>query len=279
MPALLLASLVVISVSGQVTPIERFRGGDRLGRIRVISEVVQGKVAATDAQIQEVLEAGMGDADPSVRRTAVGTVASILQLSAMPGVPEAQAWGPRLKPVAQALLGRLEEAAKDPEFGVRMEAWRGIVGPYAISGRKDPLPLPIVEKLAALYDADPHPSLRAFAVQSLRTSQQSADPAVSKIVLRILLAALRETDPYVVQAAGWNAFESKAPEALPLLIAQLKNPSPVGRMGAAVGIQGYAALAVEYLPQMEEAFAKEPPGPTRSTLEATIERVRKGRLP
>jgi HEAT repeat protein len=247
--------------------------------MRVISEVVQGKVAAADAEIQEILEAGMRDADPSVRRTAVGTVASILQLAAMPDVPEAQAWGPRLRPVAEALLERLEEAARDPEFGVRMEAWRGLVGPAAIAARKDPLPLPIVEKLAALYDSDQHPSLRAFAVQSLRTSQQSPDPAVRKIALRILLTALSESDPYVVQAAGWNAFESKAPEALPLLIAQLKNPSHIARMGAAVGIQGYAALALDYLPQMEAALEKEPPGPTRSTLEAAIKRVREGRVP
>ena len=278
MPSLLVALLIVVG-STQVTPIENFRRGDRLGRMRVISEVVQGKVAATDAEIQEVLEAGMGDADPSVRRTAVGTVASILQLAAMPGVPEAQAWGPRLRPVAEALLVRLEEAARDPEVGVRLEAWRGLIGPAAIAARKDPLPLPLVEKLAALYDADPHPRLRAFAVQSVRTSQQSPDPAVTRIVLRILLAALRESDPYVIQAAGWNAFESKAPEALPLLIAQLKHPSHIARMGAAVGLQGYAALAIDYLPQMEEALAKEPPGPTRSTLEATIKRVREGRLP
>jgi hypothetical protein len=273
-------ALLIVTVGlAQLTPIESFRRGDRLGRMRVISEVVQGKVAATDAEIQEILDAGMRDADPTVRRTAVGTVASILQLAAMPGVPDAQAWGPRLKPVADALLGRLEEAARDSEFGVRMEAWRGLVGPAAVAARKDPLPLPVVEKLAALYDADPHHSLRAFAVQSLRTSQQSQDPAVRAITLRILLSALRESDPYVVQAAGWSAFEAKTPEALPLLIAQLKNPSHIARMGAAVGIQGYAALAVEYLPQMEEALGKEPPGPTRSTLEAAIKLVREGRVP
>ena len=64
-----------------------------------------------------------------------------------------------------------------------------------------------------------------------------------------------------------------------LLVQQLKNPSHVGRMGAAVGLQGYGAAAAMYLPQMEEALAKEPEGPTRKTLEATIKRVREDRSP
>ena len=99
------------------------------------------------------------------------------------------------------------------------------------------------------------------------------------LLLAVAQDPLRDSDPYVVQAAGWNAFEAKAPDALPLLIAQLKNPSHIARMGAAVGLQGYAGLARQYLPQMEQALANEPVGPTRSTLEATIKIVKEGRLP
>lgn len=271
--------LLMAVAQDPISPLARMQQEDRLGRMRVINEVVQGKVAATDAEIRQVLEAGMLDADPSVRRTAVGTVASILQLAAMPSVPAAQSWGPRLEPVAEALFSRLEESAKDPAADIRMHAWRGLVGPAVIAARKDPLPLPTVERLAGLFDDDPHPSLRAFALSSLRTSWQSRDPSVKKIILRLLLSALRDSDPYVVQAAGWNAFEAKAPDALPLLIAQLKNPSHIARMGAAVGLQGYAGLAREYLPQMEQALANEPVGPARSTLEAAIRLVKEGRLP
>ena len=50
-------------------------------------------------------------------------------------------------------------------------------------------------------------------------------------------------------------------------------------MGVAAGIQGYAAVAAPYLPQLEAALAAEPEGPTKKTLEATVKRVREARAP
>jgi HEAT repeat protein len=91
-----------------------------------------------------------------------------------------------------------------------------------------------------------------------------------------VLRALQDPDPYVVQYAGWAAFEARDPETVPLLIRQLKNPSPVARMGVAAGLQAYSTEARRYLPQLEDALAREPEGPTRKTLEATIEKI-KGR--
>jgi hypothetical protein len=279
MTSICLTAFIAATILFQATAIERFRQGGRLDRMRVMSDVVMGRMPASDAEVQEVLEAAMRDSDPFIRRQAVGSVASILQLSAMPQQPPGQEWATRLRPVAEALRDELERAAGDPDFGVRMEAWRGILGPITWAAPKKSLPLPLVERLAKVYDTDKDARMRAFALQALNSAHRSEDPAARTIAVRILMTALRETDPGVVQAAGWGAIEARVPEALPLLVAQLQNPSHIGRMGAAVGLQAYGADARRYLPEMEEALLKEPEGPTRKTLEATIKLVREARVP
>src|SRR5688572_84348 len=84
--------------SGVVEP----RTPDRYARVRVIAESMSGKRAASDAELRELLLAGMKDSDVLIRSESVGMVASILTLSSMPTVPPNMEWAIARRTVAES---------------------------------------------------------------------------------------------------------------------------------------------------------------------------------
>lgn len=240
----------------------------------MISEAVLGKRPATEAEILEMLSSCVEDPDTFVRSQCVGTVATILTMGALPAAPAGLEWTGRLTQVAEALRPVLDKATADPEARVRVEAWRGIIGPIAYRNPRAALPPGMVRRLAAAYDRDESPQIRALAVQATQHWDQSDDPEARRLGHRLLLSALQDRDPYVVQAAAHAATTSRSPEALPLLVNQLKNPSYVARMGVAQGIASYRAAARPYLAELEAALAAETHDITRKTLEGTISVIR-----
>ena len=245
---------------------------------RALSEMVLGKRPATEGQIQAALEAAIRDPDPHIRRNAFYIVSTILGVAAMPQTPSGYEKMATLRGVAEAVRPAARGALDDPDASVRLAALQLTVMPKVpmkpgtfLFAYED------VQLLAARFDTDSSGMVRSFAVQMLRLAPHSDDGRVRAVAGRIMLAALEDPDPYVVQYAGHMAFESKAPEALPLLIRQLQNPSHVARMGVAVGLQGYKAAAKPYLPQLEAALEKELDAATKGTLAAAIKLVREAK--
>ncbi len=267
---------VGLALLQSATPLERFVGADRYGKMRIISQVVTGRMPASQAEAQDLFAAAMKDPDTSVRHDAVATIASILELNAMPAIPEGQQWAVALRGVAEALRPALDDAVHDPEPTIRVAALRGIVGPVALANAGQPLPLTVVKRLVAIFDTDSSPAVRGQIVLSLRTSCLTPDPELVRLAKHVLLRALADPDPYVVQYGGMLSFDARYPEALPLLVRQLKNTSPIARMGVSAGIQAYASEARAYLPEIEDALRTEPDGPARKTLEAAVKKI-KGR--
>lgn len=72
--------------------------------MRIVGEAVTGRTPASPNEVHELLEAAIRDSDTSVRREAIGSIASILQLNAMPAVPDGQQWVVSLREVAEASL-------------------------------------------------------------------------------------------------------------------------------------------------------------------------------
>lgn len=239
---------------------------------RALSEAVQGKRPATEAEIQQMLLEAVRDANPIVRRDGVGILATVHYLSSMPAVPPAQEWGLRLRAVAQALQPEVERLLDDTDAGVRREALRAFAAAAATTSPPpgQPLPLPVLRRLAAHFDKYTDSSGRGFIITVIQSSYQSQEPDARAICLTLLRKALRDKDAYVVQAAAHSATRAKAPEALPLLVEQLKNPSYVARMGVAQGIASYGAVARPYLPQLEAALAAETDDITKKTIAGTI---------
>ena len=124
--------------------------------------------------------------------------------------------------------------------------------------------------LAEKFKSDPSLLVRTMALEAVGTAYRSDDVDVRRLAVQILLGGLDETDPYIVQAAGLAAAQSRIPEALPLLVRQLKHPSHVARMGVAQGIAAYREAARRYLPDLQAALAAETDDLTRKTLLGTI---------
>ena len=246
------------------------RTGTDFEKMRVLTESVMGKRAATEGEVQELLTAALQDPDPSLRSQAVGSLAAILTFSHLSQVPESLQWTVRLRGVAGALRPQLEKAVDDPDPRVRSDALRGIVAPVAYASPGAPLPIPMLRMLAAHFDKYRNATDRGFVITAIQSSYRSEEPEARAISLALLKKALQEQDPYVVQAAGHSATKSAAREILPLLVAQLKNPSYVARMAVAQGIASYGAAAREYLPQLEAALAVETHDITRKTIAGTI---------
>lgn len=264
----------VLAAAPQTGAIEQFRIADRYAKVRLISESVSGKRVATETEIRSLLVAGMKDPDDFVRSEAVGMVANILTLSSMPVVPPGFEWATTQRGIAEALWPELDAAADDPESRVRSEALRGIAGPFAMGYPTVVLPSQIANRLAAKFESDPSSGIRSLAVGAFRLAHQSEDPAVRRIGLQVILKALEDTDPWIVQSAAHSAAESTLPEALPLLVKQLKNPSSVARMDAGQVITAYGEAARRYLPELEAALAVETDDITRKTIAGTISVIR-----
>jgi hypothetical protein len=245
-------------------------GPSSLERMRPISEAVLGKRPATEAEIQDLLAACMNDPDDWIRRQCVGTVGSILTINAMPAPPTDVQWAVRLRGVGEALRPALHEALDDAEPRVRVEALRGVMAPLTQVQTPTPLPVDTVRMLSAKFHADDSPLVRGAIVETVSLWPASDDPEVVTLGHRMIVAALRETEPVVVQAGARSTTRLPAPEALPLLVEQLKHPSHAVRMVVAQGIAAYRSSARPYLPQLEAALAAETDDITRKSLAGTI---------
>ena len=252
-----------------------FQNADHAGKMRLVSDAVTGKRSASQDDVRALLTAAIKDPDASVRVNAVDSVVSILALSSMPQAPPGQEWAVKLRPVADSLGPALEEAARDPEPRVRVKALTAIAAPIAYANPGRPLPKELVNRLADVFDSDASAQVRAFALQSMAWSYRSEDPDIRKRTTAVLLKALADPDQYVVQSAGLAAAQAKIPEALPLLVKQLSNPSHIARMGVAQGIAGFGSAALRYLPELERALAAETDDITRKTIAGTISVIKR----
>jgi HEAT repeat protein len=235
---------------------------------------VTGKRPATETDVRELLLAGMTDPDTFVREHAVGMIASILQLSSMPGVPPEFQWGIARRPVAQALWPELNAAADDSEARVRSEAIRGIAVVFAHGNPIFRSASELSARLVAKLDTDPLPGIRSLAVSALGSAHRSYDPAIRDLALRVVLKALDDADPFIVQAAAHGAAEFTPPQALPLLAKQLQHPSHVARMAVGQVIAAYRERARAYVPALEAALAVETDDITRKTILGTLSIIR-----
>jgi hypothetical protein len=261
----------VVANAQQVGVVEQFRSApDRYAKVRVVSDALFGKQPATDIEVRDLLRTGMKDPDAFVRSETVGLTANIFVLSLMPAVPPEMSLALARRHVADALWTEFDAAADDPESRVRTEALRGISALLASDGPTPVLRSQLANRLVAKFETDPIAGVRSLSVSGLASSYLSEDPAVRKMGMQVLLQALADADPFIVQAAAHSAAKSTPPQALPLLVKQLKHSSLVARMAVGQVIAAYRDAARPYLPQLEAALAVETDDITRKTIAGTI---------
>ena len=266
----MLAVVMAAELFQGTSVLEQFRTADKYRKLGILGEAVQGKLPASQDEIRGLVSAAFKDEDALIRSSAVETIGAILLLSAMPTTPPGQDWAVRLKGLAQDFQPQLAAATKDPSPSVRRKAFSAIVAPEAYKNRPPVIPLPLIRRLAEAFGTDPDNSVRTYALQSIVSGHAAQDPEAHRIAVDVLLRALDEDEPYLIQAAGLAATRMSIPEALPKLVKQLKNPSHIARTGVAQGIAAYGAAARQYLPDLRAAVAVETDAITRKTIEGTI---------
>lgn len=230
------------------------------------------------AEVRRRLNAALSDPEDLLRTSALDIIAGFRgrQIYAAPH-QNMEPWQ-RFVPLVLELRPRVLEALNDPVPRVRS---RAVTALTTIDIETEPglparVPPALAQVLQHQFVEDESAGVRGIVVNFFANTGVRHDPATLAIAKEVLMKGLVDPDPYVVQFAGRAMYERKYPDALPLLVKQLTNPSHVARMGVSAGLQGYGTAARPYLPQMEEALAREPEGPTRKTLEATITRIREG---
>jgi HEAT repeat protein len=269
------ATMVLVLTLLQGTPLERYNAATKSYEKSVLlSQAAMGKIPASLAEVEAVFAAALNDPDPRLRQAAVTMIGTIFMFTSMPAVAEQQEWAIPLRPMAETLSRNLDDMTRDTDAGVRFRAWGAIVmRSRAGLGAGAPLSRELVARLASAF-ADPAGIVRASIVQMLEGNYRSEVPEIRADTRRILLRALKDPDPNVVQTAGRAAFEARNPEVVPLLIDQLENPSRMARLGAAVGLQAYPSECRQYVGRIEAALKKETDGTTYKTLEAALAKIR-----
>ena len=272
--AIALAATVAVRAQQQSGVNERPAAPDRYAKVRTISESVSGKRPATDDEVYALLLAGMRDPDVFVRGESVGMAVNLVMVPSIPQLASKLEWIVTRREVGERLWPELDAAADDPEPRVRTEALRGIAGAFAYGLPTYVLASQIANRLLGKFERDPSPGVRSFAVSAFQSAHRSDGPAVRSIGSLVLLKALDDSDPNVVSAAAHAIPDWKPAEALPLLVKQLKHPSPQARMAVAQIIAAYREDARPYLPQLEAALAAEADGITKKTIAGTLSVIR-----
>jgi len=244
----------------------------RVERLRPLNEIMRGTRTATDEEIRRLFVTLLKDSDPWVRRQILESASGVLLFGSLPvgrGVsPEAFA---RMRAVVLTLGPELDAALADDDPDVRAKAI-GTVWVHLTGGRSLTADVPeaFAKRLASIFASDPSASVRTAALQAITTAYRSENAEVRRLSGQVVVAALTQSDPYLLQAAGHAAGLAKLPEALPLLIGQLKHPSFIARTGIAQGIAGYGALARPYLAELQAALEAETDDIARKTIAGTI---------
>jgi hypothetical protein len=281
MHVMILIFTICLLTAQAPTVVDQFAAAESITKIQFVSEVVTGKRPATDADVRALLVAAMKDPDTGVRVNAVGSVTAILTISSMTPPPVGQEWTVRLRSVAENLKPQLDAAADDPEPRVRTEALRGMLAEVVAAqygGRGTGVPRALAIRLAAKFDSDPSPAVRAFILQALTTSGRSDDATVQEMARAVLLKGAVATEPAIVQAAASSvslppAVSSRPvpePEALPLFVAQLKHSSAAVRIAVAQAIASFHEAARPYVPELKAALNVETDDIARKTIAGTI---------
>lgn len=273
MPALLVLFSVYAFVGQGPSIPDQFAAANRTGKVQLVSDVVLGRRDATDAEVRALLAAAMIDPDSAVRANAVGSITTILTMTAMRPVPAGQEWTVRLRSVAESLKPQLDAAANDPEPRVRTEALRGLLVDVVAAqpgGRGSGVPTEFAKRLAAQFESDPSPVVRGFILQALTMSGRSDDPEVQDVARTVLLKGAASTEPAIVQAAAISVSRAPVPEALPLMARQLAHPSAAVRISVAQAIAAFHEAARPYLPQLTAAANAETDDIARKTIAGAI---------
>ena len=276
MRALLVGLLVAAGTpsfaQGPVLDAQGFRRASVQNKRMTMNALAAHRVSPAPEALVELLEAGLEDAEPSVRLTAAYATAGRAGAARFGrDAAKRNQWNAerstllRLRP---ALIVRVD----DPDPKVRQAVVIALVNmEYDGSPALDSIRLgqDVATAFAKRFPAEKDPLVRAeiaktFALMQAENAQHEA----------IVLAGLADSDARVIQYAVLGAARSRPAAALPTIVEMLGRPEQNVRLQAAQALAAYGPPARAYLARIEGALAAERDPIIRKSLEATVDLLR-----
>jgi hypothetical protein len=244
-------------------------------RRAVLNDIATHRSSPDPAVLLAVLRAGLEDPDPAIRLTAVSALAGRAARARFGRSPEdLTQWRHdrstvlSLRPIAMSLLSDRDDKVRvgaivalvniefDPETASR-EVWLG-----------NDLSL----ALANMIGPNTNGSVRAEVVKTFALTE--SHPATRE---RVLTQALGDPAPDVLAPALAGMARVRPPSALPTVVLLARHPAVSVRMQASQALAAYGEAVRPYLEQLSHAIASENDDRVRTTLEAVVDALRRGR--
>jgi HEAT repeat protein len=261
---------------------EQYAEADLAARKATLNDLAAHRLSLPAAELTDVLTRALADKDDDVRKRGIFAIVGrlgALRVGAarLPGGPEpatskdvlVERWRTE-RPVLAGLRTPLIALLADPGPAVRDGVIMALVlldyepgQPANFAVRPETLQL-----LATTYERE---SSAKVKVQIVKTFALTS--TVSPLRDRLLLQALNDAEPGVLQFAAMGAGEAKLSVALPRLAELLEHPERAVRLNAVQAIAAQGPSAAAYQPQLQAALNEENDEIVRKTLQGAIARL------
>jgi HEAT repeat protein len=251
---------------------EEFATADDQRKGQALVQLIRHQGSVLPETVVAIIRLGLSDPNKSIRE---GALSAVMSRAAGPQFSRDTAvatdWIADHEHV-RSLRPQINAALHDPDETLREAAISALVslefdiatGRPELSGGTDQL-------LVSMYYADKSGRVRAKIVGGLATDQSTHLQTVGKL----LIDAFDDPDARVRQAASYGADKLDRDVALPLLVRQLEDVDHSVRGQSASVLIRYGATAAHFLPQIEQALARERDAQVRGLLQIAVSMVKR----
>lgn len=241
----------------------------RAGRpdgVRQLNALAAHRVTLPPEALRQTLTQALQSSDPSMTLAGIWALASrAAGFRFAPSDTRKALWWQE-QPVVQELRPMVEARLFDPDASIRRGA---LIALGSLDYHLDLHPVIVLRPATAMafarsFQEDRSPAVRAEAVKSFALAHSDPEPRD-----HVLLAALADPDPGVVQFAARGVAEHRLEAGVPAVAALIEHPSVAVRSAALQALMANRQAARDFLPQVQLARRSESDPTIRAILDAT----------
>lgn len=238
-------------------------------RRKVLNDIITQRVQVTPAELQRIVREHLSDEDLRLREGALHVIAARSQ--AKPQTPTT-AWREELA-VLESFRPTVRQMLTEPaRWEVRRAAVWAIANLDIAHSTANLLSKESVDSLLWRFSEDSRPEVRAESLKALAITANDD----GRIAL-LMEQGLESPDPRVRFYAVRGVARLRPPQAFEKAFHLISDPDPGIRFGAVMAVLAYPDKARSRLPQIEAAVGAETNESMKRALQASIERLRRGR--
>lgn len=261
------------------TVLAGIQSGYRDPAVRALYELIEQAEHPLEDETFDRIRSGLVSSSPAVRRAAIETVHAF----AFIGLGKKRLQWPETwrkdRRRLMTLAPEIADALRDPDETVRHHsvlALGALDSEPSQNGRTLVTSVATMNRFAQMFATEPSARVRAEIAKAFALA---ADMRPDVPTERVLLAALDDPHPYVVQMGATGIGNARLPQHLPRLIPLLQHAHQGIAQAAANTFNKLHAHARPFLDDLQRASDAAPEGPLRQTLLAAIRLAREPRHP